>query len=206
VMNDTTHKGTDDASNPSAQRLLDAALEMIAERGYDAMSVGALSDRAGVDKSAMYWHFGSKEKLLHAVLERVVKASVEETLAGITGETPLERLDQLILGMRDRHLRPGSHLRVLLVLLLERCDVDAHARDLLRSYFENASGTIAAGIRASSALVGDDASILGDLIAAMMQGAFLRCLAVEDHAERVRLLEAVRDAALTLIRSRVAAR
>jgi AcrR family transcriptional regulator len=206
VTNEATEKGTDDASNPSAQRLLDAAMEMIAERGYDAMSVGGLSERAGVDKSAVYWHFGSKEKLLHAVLERIVKESVEETLSGITGETPLERLDQLILGMRDRHLRPRSHLRVLLVILLERCDVDAHARALLRGYFENASGSIAAGIRASLPQLGDDASILGDLVAAMMQGAFLRCLAVEHDAERVRLLEEVRDAALTLIRSRAAGR
>jgi AcrR family transcriptional regulator len=43
----------------SRERLLDAAIELIAERGYSASSVEALCRRAGVAKTALYWHFGS---------------------------------------------------------------------------------------------------------------------------------------------------
>lgn len=203
-MSDATTSEVTDPPNPSGERLIDAALEMIAERGYDAMSVGALAERAGVDKSAVYWHFGSKEKLLGAVLERVVKECVEGTRSGLTAERPGKLLDQLILGLRDRHLRRGSKLRVLLVILLERSEVDANARMLLRGYFESASAAIAEGMTASVPGLGDEeARAVGDLVGAMIQGVFLRCLVVDDEAEQLRLLRTVREAIVSLVRSRL---
>jgi AcrR family transcriptional regulator len=51
------------------EALLDAALEVFAERGYREATVDAIAERAGFSKGALYWHFKSKEELLSALLD-----------------------------------------------------------------------------------------------------------------------------------------
>lgn len=51
------------------QRLLDAAAELLAERGIEASSVDAIAERAERTSGAVYDHFGGKPGLLFALLE-----------------------------------------------------------------------------------------------------------------------------------------
>ena len=48
------------------ERLLDAAYVLFAEKGYAATSTAQICRRAGAVKTALYWHFDSKEGLLAA--------------------------------------------------------------------------------------------------------------------------------------------
>ena len=52
------------------QRILDAAEALFASSGYNGTSIRAISKKADAFLSAVNYHFGSKEALLHAVLER----------------------------------------------------------------------------------------------------------------------------------------
>jgi AcrR family transcriptional regulator len=52
------------------ERILDAAEELFAKGGYNGTSVRAISKKADAFLSAINYHFGSKEGLHHAVLER----------------------------------------------------------------------------------------------------------------------------------------
>ncbi len=54
------------------RRLLDAAERLFAERGFEGTSLRALTQAAGTSISAAHYHFGSKEELLRATLERRV--------------------------------------------------------------------------------------------------------------------------------------
>ena len=65
----TTHQKVEQGAR-SREALLDAAIELIADGGYTATGVDAIARRSGVVKSALYWHFGSKDGLLIAALER----------------------------------------------------------------------------------------------------------------------------------------
>ncbi len=56
----------------TAERLLDAAEAVFAERGYDAASLGEIADRVGVRPQAIYNHFRGKWELYVAVLERLL--------------------------------------------------------------------------------------------------------------------------------------
>lgn len=69
--------------------ILDTAEELFAEHGYAATSLRRLTTRAGVNLAAVHYHFGGKEALAKAVLER--------RIAPINAER-LRRLDELPAG------------------------------------------------------------------------------------------------------------
>ena len=50
--------------------ILDAALDLFYAKGYDAVGVQEIVDRAGVTKPTLYYYFGSKIGLLRNLLER----------------------------------------------------------------------------------------------------------------------------------------
>jgi AcrR family transcriptional regulator len=56
------------------EELLRAALAVFARRGYRQASVDEIAAEAGYSKGALYWHFSSKEELLHALLEQRIDA------------------------------------------------------------------------------------------------------------------------------------
>lgn len=57
----------DDAGGGVRDRVLQAAVELFADQGYDATSVAQVIARAGVAKGGFYHHFASKEELLATV-------------------------------------------------------------------------------------------------------------------------------------------
>ena len=61
------------ASVPStAERILDAAEDLFAQKGYSATSLGDVADRVGIRSPSLYNHFRNKEALYEAVLERLL--------------------------------------------------------------------------------------------------------------------------------------
>src|SRR5579885_3591352 len=63
------------------QKLLDAAERLMSKQGYTATSLRQIIAEAGVNLAAAHYHFGSKERLLHAMLDRKVGPVNEERLA-----------------------------------------------------------------------------------------------------------------------------
>jgi AcrR family transcriptional regulator len=54
------------------ESLITAARGLFGDGGYNATSVGAVLERAGVARGALYHHFATKEELFDAVLDREV--------------------------------------------------------------------------------------------------------------------------------------
>ncbi|MCP4039293.1 MAG: TetR/AcrR family transcriptional regulator [bacterium] len=54
----------------SRSALLTAARELVAERGPEALTVVAVAERAGLNRSTAYQHFRSREELLEAVTDQ----------------------------------------------------------------------------------------------------------------------------------------
>jgi AcrR family transcriptional regulator len=59
------------------ERILDAAKEMFAQRGVEAVSLRELTIKAGVNLAAVHYHFGSKEGVLAEVFARSSKSIVK---------------------------------------------------------------------------------------------------------------------------------
>jgi AcrR family transcriptional regulator len=52
------------------QRILDAAEKLVGAQGFAATSLRQIIGEAGVNLAAVHYHFGSKQDLLHELLER----------------------------------------------------------------------------------------------------------------------------------------
>ncbi|MEY9840763.1 TetR/AcrR family transcriptional regulator [Streptacidiphilus sp. EB103A] len=61
-------------------RILDIALELFAEHGYDKTSLREIADRLGVTKAALYYHFRTKEDILAGIVD-TMSAPIEEAIA-----------------------------------------------------------------------------------------------------------------------------
>ncbi len=84
------------------QRLLAAAVDLISERGWSAVSTRLVAERAGVSPSVVHYHFASMAALLReAVLTamRQVLAAADEVMVQAT--TPAEVVDLLIGSVDD---------------------------------------------------------------------------------------------------------
>ncbi len=64
--------GTHQKGEDTARRILEAAIEVFAEEGYDGASTRALADRAKVNLPAIQYYFGSKEGLYRAAIGEIV--------------------------------------------------------------------------------------------------------------------------------------
>src|SRR5215208_1126008 len=52
------------------ERLMDAALVLFADRGYDGVAIHEIAEAAGMTRAAPYYHFQNKEDLCRAAVSR----------------------------------------------------------------------------------------------------------------------------------------
>jgi AcrR family transcriptional regulator len=65
---------------PGKERLLDAAEQLFAQRGFHGVSLRDITEAAGVDVALVSYHFGSKRALFTAVFERRAEVLNRERL------------------------------------------------------------------------------------------------------------------------------
>lgn len=56
---------------PTKDRILDSALTLFAEKGYDGVGVDLIAENAGIKGPSLYKHFKSKEDILYAIIAKV---------------------------------------------------------------------------------------------------------------------------------------
>ena len=96
--------------------LIDAALQLVSERGMDAVSVREAARRAGVSPGAPFRHFPSRDALIHAVAEeaqRRFRAEIEAALADAPAGDPLGRFRSLGLAYLRWAMRNPTHFEVI---------------------------------------------------------------------------------------------
>jgi AcrR family transcriptional regulator len=77
------------------QQILDAAVVVFSERGFQNASMDAVAERVGVTKPVLYTHFGSKDGLLLACIARARSELLEvTTAAAAAAPNPEEMLRQ----------------------------------------------------------------------------------------------------------------
>ncbi|SHG23855.1 TetR/AcrR family transcriptional regulator [Streptoalloteichus hindustanus] len=108
-------------SQESRDRILTAAAELFAEKGYRQTTFADVAERSGISRGSIPWHFGSKEGLLLSVLER----SLTQIRAGLADGPESEfgknagldvGFDRLMEGARALTTLPTTKLFVTLLV------------------------------------------------------------------------------------------
>jgi len=104
----------------SREALIKAATTLFAERGYRETSVQAIGESARVSRGSIFWHFGSKEGLLWAVVERAFQAWETEVLVtDVSDATGIEAVRRTLHAHRRFLMDDTETLRLFYVLIFE---------------------------------------------------------------------------------------
>ena len=81
--------------------ILDVAEQLFAEKGFDNASTNDIIKRIGIARGTLYHHFGSKEEILDALVERMTREGIAAARAIISDQSrPLmERLSGAIMAL-----------------------------------------------------------------------------------------------------------
>lgn len=86
------------------QRLLDAAAEVLGEKGFAGTRLVDIADRAQVQAPAIYYYFPSREDLIEEVMHAgaaAMRAHLQRTLDALDRAGPMERITAAV----EAHLR-----------------------------------------------------------------------------------------------------
>jgi AcrR family transcriptional regulator len=103
----------------SRERLLQAAVELVSEHGYEATTLGAIADRAGSARGLVSYYFPGKRQLVQSAVHRLMHRTLEEGLEREPrtedGRERLARAIDAILGLaRDQPVLMRQHMAGLL--------------------------------------------------------------------------------------------
>jgi len=112
-------KPTQQRSRQTVDAILEAAAQVLVEKGYAASTTNRIASRAGVSIGSLYQYFPNKDSIVMALLEDHLEEArqyVENFFAGDKkmGADPAEMLEEIVKALIGMHKRdPGLH-RVLL--------------------------------------------------------------------------------------------
>jgi AcrR family transcriptional regulator len=143
------------------ERLLRAAADAFAERGFDGTRVADIAAAAGVSNGALYAHFGSKAELLLAALHAHGPSVLAKLLAADPGRSITETL--LIIGRGlTRRQGAGSNLTVEALVAARR---DEEVARLMRGDTAERTGCLAGLVRAAQEAGDIDPDLSPDALA-----------------------------------------
>jgi AcrR family transcriptional regulator len=93
----------------SRERLLQATVELVGERGYEATTLADIADRAGAARGLVSYYFPGKRPLVqsavHRLMHMTLAAALEREPAPAEGPEALARAIDAILGLTVSHTK-----------------------------------------------------------------------------------------------------
>ena len=175
--------------------ILEAARESLREQGYSATSIRAVAERAGVQLSLVHYHFGSKQAMLVAVLERENEKLLERQEALFAGSEPLSVKWRAACRFLEDDLESG-YVRILWELWaagLADEELAARWRDATAGWRRLMAGVVEEWSREVGLELPISATAVATLVANLFQGLEVEILAGVSEAEapHLEVLEAV---------------
>jgi AcrR family transcriptional regulator len=158
--------------------LTHAARDLLLQGGYQALSFGAVAERAKMARPSVYWYFKSKDDMIAAVCEETLPAfltRVREAMA--RARTPRERVAAYVSSQLEA-VAEGDHK---LAQVIAEMTLEAEARARIMAVHQSLAPEIAEA-------VGELGEVPGELGAALLQGvveAGVQCIEAGDDAEKV---------------------
>jgi AcrR family transcriptional regulator len=157
----------------STRLLLEASADLIVEKGWERTTLAAIGRRAGYSHGLVTQRFGSKDGLLHALLDRMTTQWATNELAPrMPEEAGLPSIRMFLAEVRDSAVRDPRTLRALYALMFEGLRIDAIRSDLTKTHAQ-LRDAFARALAADAGAVdtGVDPALAAAAIVASLRGA-----------------------------------
>ncbi|GHE41810.1 TetR family transcriptional regulator [Streptomyces capitiformicae] len=146
--------------------LLDAALELLSEVGYERLSLTEVCRRAGASTKTVYRRWTNKDELMTAALRRAVVRAVDEPFEVVaTGSLRGDLLENLRASAELQLQFSPQYAAGLLVAASSGSDAGRMARELFRVHYARLTETVLQWARERGEVGEDvDAGFVADLI------------------------------------------
>ena len=129
----------------SGRRLLEAAVELIAEKGWEATTAAEIGRRAGYSRAMVHARYGGKDAILETLFateyEKKLSPAVDPGSSGM--QQALAHVDRI----RELYAEDRDLLRAIFVLTFEAAKATSPAGPRIRMWLERAAHMVEAGLR-----------------------------------------------------------
>ncbi|HEX8120701.1 MAG TPA: TetR/AcrR family transcriptional regulator [Solirubrobacteraceae bacterium] len=128
-----TDRNREGGGAASREAILDAAEAQMAAHGFAGASISRIEKASGLPASSIYWHFGSKDGVLLAVMQRGADrffASLPR--AADLGGTPLERIDAALAAAASLLEEHPQFAQLVITLGLQHTEGDPAVLSIVR--------------------------------------------------------------------------
>ncbi len=103
----------------SREKILDAALDLFANKGYDATSIDSIAKKAGVSKGLIYNYYDSKKAMLLAIFDQAMQIGDAVMVEVKKEKDPDVRIRNMVEGFFAMVDQQPGYLKLLMVLSLQ---------------------------------------------------------------------------------------
>lgn len=125
------------------RRIIEAAMDVIAERGCDKMTFDDVAKKLGVTKGAIYWYFKTKEDLIAAVFKKFQKEFERSTFDSYYNRP----LDEMFMHIFDRFSLTDERRRAIFFEMFALATRNPEVRHAMWEYFNGLIATFEDVIR-----------------------------------------------------------
>jgi AcrR family transcriptional regulator len=134
----------------SDRALIDAAIDLIAERGYERTTLALIGEKAGYSRGLVTQRFGNKEQLLWAVIRQILDQWSTHSLSERVDKVGVPALQAILSAYLDACDRAPKRIRAYYALLREADGPVPAVRETIRKLHATERKHIAELIRAGS--------------------------------------------------------
>lgn len=166
----------------TADRILEAACELIAEDGIDEVRIARVAQRAGASTSLVHHYFSTREELLEQALVHSFEQAGDERFGEDASTGSGTAVEGLAAAIRESLPYPGGQQRewVLWVELWLRAVRDPDLRPVAARMYERycawMSDVVAAGVESGEFRADLDVERAADMAVALLDGTGVRAL------------------------------
>jgi AcrR family transcriptional regulator len=160
----------------SDRALLDAAIELIAERGYDRTTLALIGERAGYSRGLVTQRFGNKEQLLWAVIRQMLEQWSTHSFAERVDKVGVPALQAILSAYLDACDRAPHRIRAYYALLREADGPVPAVRDTIKKLHAKERAHIAELIRAGNVRSDVDPDAEATAFLGVMRGVTMQWL------------------------------
>jgi TetR/AcrR family transcriptional regulator, transcriptional repressor of bet genes len=179
--------------------LIAAAIDAIHARGMAQVTVGEIARRAGVSAALAHHYFGGKDQLLLATMRHLLAELGEEVQSRlVAATTPQERIAAIVRGnFAPCQFRPAV-ISAWLAFYVQAQN-DPEARRLLRVYRRRLESNLLHALH--DLTTRPRAAAIAEMIAALIDGAWIRRSLADDGPDAEGVAGFVEDAAFEALRN-----